>query len=235
MAAPKKITAIHTIYWVSYGPDAYHWQHTVKRIESLRAAKQALANKPAWGKSWVVMRSRDTMFSRVDMKVVAASDSWTKEMAQQFIEKLRPTWKTNPKGQHKVIEGVSGCKWLVQRTNDRRPSRKWKLLKALPRGARTTKRANPKRATNTDSRQGPPRAVRAPTWAAPKGGWSVAGTDYGYLHSTGGEVRVWRSRSGAARVAKQYARRKQTTNPKNPPMSQAEAMAIRRILKRHGY
>lgn len=34
--------------------------------------------------------------------------------------------------------------------------------------------------------------------------WCIVGTDYGYLHTTGGDIRTWRSRSGASRVARQY-------------------------------
>lgn len=34
--------------------------------------------------------------------------------------------------------------------------------------------------------------------------WCVVGTDYGFLHTTSGDVRTWGSRSGAARVARQY-------------------------------
>lgn len=34
--------------------------------------------------------------------------------------------------------------------------------------------------------------------------FAIVGTDYGYLHTTGGNVRTWRSYSGARRVAKKY-------------------------------
>lgn len=33
----------------------------------------------------------------------------------------------------------------------------------------------------------------------------VIGTAYGYIHTTGGDVRTWRSYSGARRFARQYA------------------------------
>lgn len=32
----------------------------------------------------------------------------------------------------------------------------------------------------------------------------VIGTDYGYIHNTSGEVRTWRSYSGARRAARAY-------------------------------
>ena len=32
----------------------------------------------------------------------------------------------------------------------------------------------------------------------------VIGTDYGYIHTSGGDVRTWNSYSGARRVAKSY-------------------------------
>lgn len=32
----------------------------------------------------------------------------------------------------------------------------------------------------------------------------VVGTQYGYLHTTGGDIRYWRSYSGARRVARNY-------------------------------
>ena len=32
----------------------------------------------------------------------------------------------------------------------------------------------------------------------------VIGTEYGYLHTTGGDVRTWRSYSGAYKAAKRY-------------------------------
>jgi hypothetical protein len=32
----------------------------------------------------------------------------------------------------------------------------------------------------------------------------VCGTDYGFLHTTSGDVRTWRSYSGARRVARNY-------------------------------
>jgi TctA family transporter len=35
--------------------------------------------------------------------------------------------------------------------------------------------------------------------------YCVIGTNYGYLHTTGGDVRTWRSYSGARRAAKNYA------------------------------
>lgn len=34
--------------------------------------------------------------------------------------------------------------------------------------------------------------------------YCVAGTDYGYLHTTGGDIRTWRSYSGARRVCRAY-------------------------------
>lgn len=34
--------------------------------------------------------------------------------------------------------------------------------------------------------------------------YAVCGTDYGYLHTTGGDVRTWKSYSGARKVAKAY-------------------------------
>lgn len=34
--------------------------------------------------------------------------------------------------------------------------------------------------------------------------FAIIGTDYGYLHTTGGNVKTWRSYSGARRVAKNY-------------------------------
>ncbi len=34
--------------------------------------------------------------------------------------------------------------------------------------------------------------------------WCIVGTDYGYLHTTGGDIRTWRSNSGANRAARQY-------------------------------
>lgn len=34
--------------------------------------------------------------------------------------------------------------------------------------------------------------------------WAIVGTDYGFLHTTGGDERTWRSRSGAARACRSY-------------------------------
>jgi hypothetical protein len=34
--------------------------------------------------------------------------------------------------------------------------------------------------------------------------WCVVGTDYGFLHTTSGDVRTWRTASGARRVARAY-------------------------------
>ena len=34
--------------------------------------------------------------------------------------------------------------------------------------------------------------------------FAIVGTDYGYLHTTGGDLRTWKSYSGAYRILKQY-------------------------------
>jgi hypothetical protein len=34
--------------------------------------------------------------------------------------------------------------------------------------------------------------------------YCVIGTDYGYIHTSAGDVRVWNSRSGAYKAAKDY-------------------------------
>ena len=34
--------------------------------------------------------------------------------------------------------------------------------------------------------------------------WAVVGTEYGYLHTSGGNVRTWGSYSGALMAAKRY-------------------------------
>lgn len=58
-----------------------------------------------------------------------------------------------------------------------------------------------------------PRAYACPTVVrvnvAAKGSpesirYAVAGTDYGWLHTTGGDIRTWGSYSGARRVALEY-------------------------------
>lgn len=56
-----------------------------------------------------------------------------------------------------------------------------------------------------------PRAFPAPTVALVNFGhrdgeprYCVAGTDYGYLHNASGDIRTWRSYSGARRVCKAY-------------------------------
>ena len=73
------------------------------------------------------------------------------------------------------------------------------------RKTRKSRRRNPKLNTRT----GPPRATRAPDYmyhsrtpAEKRTLWVVAGTAYGYLHNTAGEVRTWKSRSCAAKIAK---------------------------------
>lgn len=50
---------------------------------------------------------------------------------------------------------------------------------------------------------------RTPTsqfsWAlAPEVRYAVCGTEYGYLHTTAGDVRTWGSYSGARKAAKAY-------------------------------
>ena len=50
---------------------------------------------------------------------------------------------------------------------------------------------------------------RTPTsqfsWAGPvRVKYAVCGTEYGYLHTTAGDVRTWNSYSGARRAAKNY-------------------------------
>ncbi len=35
--------------------------------------------------------------------------------------------------------------------------------------------------------------------------YAVIGTDYGWLHNSAGDIRFWKSASGARRAAKQYA------------------------------
>jgi hypothetical protein len=40
--------------------------------------------------------------------------------------------------------------------------------------------------------------------ATPRILYCVIGTDYGFLHNSSGDVRTWRSASGARRAAKQY-------------------------------
>ena len=56
-----------------------------------------------------------------------------------------------------------------------------------------------------------PRAFSAPTPLLVDFGhsdgrprWCVVGTDYGFLHTTGGDVRTWGSASGARRAAANY-------------------------------
>ncbi|QXV72201.1 hypothetical protein Acf1_00004 [Acidovorax phage ACF1] len=34
--------------------------------------------------------------------------------------------------------------------------------------------------------------------------YMVIGTNYGYIHTTGGDVRTWKSKSGAYRAARNY-------------------------------
>lgn len=70
-------------------------------------------------------------------------------------------------------------------------------------------RRNPGKASR-DTRTGPPRAVRAPDFiyhssvpASQRTLWVVAGTDYGYLHTAAGDIRTWKTRSGAAKKAKE--------------------------------
>jgi hypothetical protein len=56
-----------------------------------------------------------------------------------------------------------------------------------------------------------PRAYSAPTvlyvdFGAADGAprFAIVGTDYGYLHTTGGDIRTWRSYSGARRICRAY-------------------------------
>jgi len=35
-------------------------------------------------------------------------------------------------------------------------------------------------------------------------GWAVFGTNYRYIHTTAGDMRLWKSRSGAAKAARNY-------------------------------
>lgn len=39
--------------------------------------------------------------------------------------------------------------------------------------------------------------------------YAVAGTDYGYLHTTGGSMRLWKSKSGAYKAAANYRKMKE--------------------------
>lgn len=39
------------------------------------------------------------------------------------------------------------------------------------------------------------------------GDWAIVGTDYGYLHTTSGDVRTWKTRSGARKALKRYLNR----------------------------
>jgi hypothetical protein len=73
-----------------------------------------------------------------------------------------------------------------------------------------------------DTRAGPPRAARlslcgaahdymtfsglcsAHPEAAPRFLHCVIGTDYGYLHTSAGDIRTWRSASSARRAARTY-------------------------------
>ena len=55
------------------------------------------------------------------------------------------------------------------------------------------------------------RSVKVPTVAMlrvnpamPTYEYIVIGTDYGYIHTTGGDVRTWKSYSGARRAALRY-------------------------------
>ena len=43
--------------------------------------------------------------------------------------------------------------------------------------------------------------------ASPRKLYCVIGTDYGYLHTSAGDIRTWRSASGARRGAARYAAR----------------------------
>lgn len=52
------------------------------------------------------------------------------------------------------------------------------------------------------------RSVSVPTVARVKVGaghrYCVIGTQYGYIHTTGGDLRTWKSYSGARRAARNY-------------------------------
>ena len=64
----------------------------------------------------------------------------------------------------------------------------------------------------TNIRQGPPRVIRLPAhyYAVYDKGhtkWCIVGTPYGYLHRTDGMIRVWKTRSGAAKHLSKYRAR----------------------------
>jgi hypothetical protein len=50
------------------------------------------------------------------------------------------------------------------------------------------------------------REVATPTVAKLGERFIVIGTDYGHIHTSGGDIRTWASYSGARRFAKQYSK-----------------------------
>jgi hypothetical protein len=49
----------------------------------------------------------------------------------------------------------------------------------------------------------------APTVAMLGDRYIVIGTDYGYIHTIGGDIRTWKSYSGARRFAAKYIKERQ--------------------------
>jgi hypothetical protein len=77
---------LHTSWWVSYGPDAYHWGHTCHRALSLAAAKAKLASRPSWADAGVVVKMVNNIFgNRASRKVVVATSKHVAAVASKHL------------------------------------------------------------------------------------------------------------------------------------------------------
>lgn len=155
---------------------------------------------------------------------------------------------TNPRryGEKLTSHKLSGAEWRIIRGQRKRMAAMRKGVRAYtppPASAHASLmdavgkvQYNPSRADEgTDIRQGPPRVVRAPTYASGSlVRYAIAGTAYGYLHNTAGEIRMWRTRSAARKRLAQGGFTLPRDNPFRNGKSRSTKRPVGTIFKRKG-
>jgi hypothetical protein len=103
---PRKLDKVHVRYFASTGPDASHFGHTISIHEKLSAAVSAVGKRRD-GWVYAIIRSEDTAYGHGPRRVVKASDAWTREYAERYIE---ATKRSNPTRRTRVSPGGAAAR-----------------------------------------------------------------------------------------------------------------------------